>query len=191
MAVGSTYEEEAKYPEAIENFKKVMELDKSDLAGTAAIAIADIYVKQTKADLALSIYQEAIRNYVNLSHLIYPKIADIHYELGNYELAADFYRKSQEVVPVREMSAIQFKIAQSLQAQGKIPEAIEEYLKTTYLYTEDNNLAVKSLLRVAAIYEDAENFKEATNIYKRIVSLNVEEAKYAKERIDWIKTHVK
>ena len=89
------------------------------------------------------------------------------------------------------MSAIQFKIAQSLQAQGKIPEAIEEYLKTTYLYTEDNNLVVKSLLRVAAIYEDAENFKEATNIYKRIISLNVEEAKYAKERIDWIKTHVK
>jgi len=50
---------------------------------------------------------------------------------------------------------------------------------------------VKSLLRVAAIYEDAENFKEAMNIYKRIISLNVEEAKYAKERIDWIKTHVK
>jgi len=52
-------------------------------------------------------------------------------------------------------------------------------------------LAVKALLRVAAIYEDKENFKEAASIYKRIISMDVQEAKYAQERIDWIKAHVK
>jgi len=89
------------------------------------------------------------------------------------------------------MADIQFKIAEALQAQGAYPEAIEEYLKVSYLYSEGNDLAVKALLRVAAIYEDKENFKEAVNIYKRISSMNVQEAKYAKERIDWIKAHIK
>jgi tetratricopeptide (TPR) repeat protein len=94
-------------------------------------------------------------------------------------------------VPAREMVNIQFKIAEAQEARGEYPEAIEEYLKTTYLYAENNELAVKALLRVAAIYEDKENFKEAINIYKRIKAMNAEEAKYAQERIDWIREHAK
>ena len=39
------------------------------------------------------------------------------------------------------------------------------------------------------MYEDKNNPDEAISIYKRIISMNVEEAKYAKERIDWITTH--
>ena len=190
-ALGSTYEEESKYQEAIDNFRKIMELGKSDLAGTAAIAIADIYVKQDKLDLALATYKEVAQAYDNLGNLIYPKIADIYYKIGSYEQAQDYYRRSLDVVPVREMSHIQFKIAEVLEAAGKTQEAIEEYLKVAYLYSENNDLAVKALLRVAAVYEDKENFKEALNIYKRVASMNVQEAKYAQEKIDWIKTHVK
>jgi tetratricopeptide (TPR) repeat protein len=93
-------------------------------------------------------------------------------------------------VPVRLTADIQFKLAEALQAKGVLPEAIEEYLKVTYLYSENDVLAVKSLLRVAQIYEGNENFKEALNIYQKIITLDAEEAKYARERIDWIKTHV-
>jgi tetratricopeptide (TPR) repeat protein len=111
--------------------------------------------------------------------------------MNNYGQALDFYRKSMEVVSVKEASNIQFKIAEVLQTQGKIEEASEEYLKVTYLYSENNDLVVKSLLRLGAIYEDKEEFKEAVNIYNRIISMNVQESKYAQERIDWIKAHVK
>lgn len=190
-ALGSSYEEESLHEEAIGNFKKVIELGKSDLAAQAAIAIADVYVKQDKPDLALEAYKDIIRDYSSLANLIYPKMADIFYKTNNYNEAIDFYRKSLEVVPARETAAIQFKIAEVLQAEAKTEEAIEEYLKVTYLYSENSNLAVKALLRVAQIYETKENFKEALNVYKRIVSLNVEEAKYARERIDWITQHNK
>jgi tetratricopeptide (TPR) repeat protein len=190
-ALGSIYAQQAQYEAALDNFKKAIDLGKSDLPGQAAIAIADIYIKQEKYDLALATYKEAIQQYTNLGSLIYPKMADLYFKIGKYQEAEELYRKSLERVPVREMSSIQFEIAQALQAQGKIQEAIEEYLKVTYLYSEDNALAVKSLLRVAGIYEDKENFKEALNIYKRITALNTEEAKYARERIDWIKAHIK
>jgi TolA-binding protein len=190
-ALGSTYVEESRYEEAIDNFKKVIELGRSDLTGQATIVIADIYARQDKFDLALLTYKDVVKEYPNLTNLIYPKIADIYSKTSDYEQAIDFYRKSLDVVPVRQMADIQFRLAQTLQTQGKLAEAIEEYLKVTYLYTQDSNLVVKSLLRIAGIYEDKENFREALNIYKRIILTNVEEAKYAKERIDWINKYEK
>jgi len=190
-ALGSINEEESVYDEAVKNFEKVMEFGKSDLAGTAAIAIADIYTKQQKLDLALGTYKRAVRDNANLAGLIYPKIGDIFFKMNDYDSALDYYRKSMDTVPVKEMSSIQFKIAEVLQAQKKPQEAIEAYLKVTYLYAENSDLVVKSFLRVAAIFEDAENFKEALNVYKKIASMDVQEAKYAQERMDWIRAHVK
>jgi TolA-binding protein len=188
-ALGSTYAEENNGEEAVNNFKKVLESGKSDLAGTAIAGIADIYLKQGKIDSALKAYEEIIKDYPNLNALAYPKIADIYRKSGDYAQSLDFYRKSLEIVPVSEMSDIQFKIAETIEAKGEPDQAIAEYLKVTYLYSENNALTVKSLLRVAAIYEAKENFKEASSIYKRISSIDSEEAKYAVERLEWIKTN--
>lgn len=190
-ALGLSFQEESKFSEAIENFNKVLNLGKSDLAGQAAIAIADIYVKQNKPDLALIKYKDCIREYPNLASLIYPKIAGILYKRSEYTEALDFFRKALESAPLKDIAVIQMKIAEVLEAQGKPDEAIEEYLKVTYLFPENSSQAVKALLRVAQIYESKENFKEALNIYKRIVAIDTEEAKYAQERIDWINSHIK
>jgi len=190
-ALGASYAEESRHDEAILNFKKVIELGKSDLAATAAIAIADIYLKQEKFDAALSTYKDVLNDSQNLTHLIYPKIADVYYSMGNFEEAVNYYKKSLDLVPAREMSSIQFRIAECRQAEGNLNEAVEEYLKTSYVYSENNDLMVKSLLRVAAIYEDKENFKEALKIYKRIASLAVPEAKFAIEKAESLKSKIK
>jgi len=190
-AMGSTYREESRFVEAINNFKKVMERDKSDLAGTAAVAISDIYLAQDNFDAALSTLESTLKDFPHLEHLIFPKIADTYAKLNKLDLAIQFYRKSLKIVPVKEMSNVQFKIAESLQAEGKNNEAIEEYLKVSYLYPDDLVLVVKSMLRVAALYEDKDKFKEAENIYKKIIGMNVDEAKFAQERINWIKTRTR
>jgi len=190
-AIGTSLEEESRHPEAIENFRKVIELGKTDLHGQAAIAIADIYVKQENLELALNSYEEIARDYPNLAHLVYPKMAELYYKTTDYSRALGLYRKCLDTVPVKEMGNIQFKIAEVLQAQGANDEAIEAYLKVTYLYPENDTLAIKALLRVAQIYEDSENFKEAKRIYERIAATDAEEAKYALERIQWIEEHVK
>jgi len=189
--LGSTYQEAGGFAEALTYFEKVIETGKSDLAATAAVAIADINVKQEKFDLAIKTYKDVAAASPNLSGLIFPKLGDLYLQLGDIDEAVNFYRKSLDIVPVRQMADVQFKIAQGRQAQGNTDGAVEEYLKVTYLYSEGNNLAVKALLRVASIYEDKENFKEALNFYKKIIEMNVEEAKYARERIEWIKANVK
>lgn len=190
-AIGTSLEEESRHLEAIENFKKVIELGKADLHGQAAIAIADIYVKQEDLGSALQAYEKIAGEYPNLAHLIYPKMAQLYYKTSDYSRALELYRKCLDVVPVREMGDIHFKIAEVMQAQGAMEEAIEEYLKVAYLYSENDTLVLKALLRVAVIYEDKENFKEAARIYERIAATDAEEAKYAKERIQWIKEHIK
>jgi tetratricopeptide (TPR) repeat protein len=86
---------------------------------------------------------------------------------------------------------VQLKIAETLETQGRLKEAVQEYLKVTYLYSEDATATVKAYLRVARIFEAQEDFQEALNIYKKVIAMNVPEAKYAQERIDWIKSNVK
>ncbi|MFH1413853.1 MAG: tetratricopeptide repeat protein [Candidatus Omnitrophota bacterium] len=189
--LGSSYAEDAKYEEAIKNFNKVIDAGKSDLAGQAAIAIADIYVKEDKTDLAFKEYDKVLELYPNLTNLIYPKKAELFYRLNQYDQAIDYYRKSLDLVQVRDMPKIQLHIAEVFQAQRKYSEAIEEYLKVTYLYSENDLLAIRALLRVAEIYEGKENFKEALNIYQRIIDMDAEEAKYARERINLIKTSIR
>jgi len=190
-ALASTYQNESEYQQAIDNLEKVIELDNSDLAAAAAVGIADVYVKQGRPDKALGTYKDTISRHGNLSYLIYPKMADVYAKIKEYASALELYKKSLDLVPVKEMADIQFKIAETTEAKGDTKEAVEQYLKVAYLYSENNGLAIKALLRVASIYEDQENFKEATSIYKKIISMNTQEAKYAQERIDWIRKNAK
>jgi len=172
---------------AVNNFRKVTEMDSSDLAGAAAVAIGDIYAKENKIEPAIYTYDEALNKYPNLAHLVYPKIAQLYRDVGDLDKALDFYNKSLQKAPVRQMAEIAFKIAEIKEMQGRHKEAVEDYLKVTYLYPDNQDLAVKSLLRIAAIYEGEENYKEAMTIYTKISSMDVQESKYAKERIEWIK----
>ncbi|MCK9595179.1 MAG: tetratricopeptide repeat protein [Candidatus Omnitrophica bacterium] len=187
-ALGSIYAEEGKYPEGVGNFEKVIGLAKSELAGQAEIAIADIYARQEKLDLAVSIYKEKIKEYPNLAHLIYPRIGDIFSRMGKYDEALIAYYKSLDLVPLRQVPQIRFKIAEMLQSQGKNQDAVEEYLKVTYLDTRNAELGIKSFLRVAKIYEDSDKFAEAVNIYKKVAEIGVPESKFAQERIEALKT---
>ncbi len=190
-ALGSIDEERSMYEDAIRNFKKVLELDRADLSGQAAVAIAGVWTKLNKPDIALTAYSDTIKKYPNLSGFIYPKMADLFSAANKYDEALDFYRKGLELAPVKEMALLQFRIASVFEAKNSFEEAVEGYLKVVYLYSENNVLVVKALLRAAKIYEDKERFKEAQDIYKRIISMNVEEAKYAQERIEWIGANVK
>ena len=190
-AIGSSFEEEGRHREALDNFKKVLQLGKTDLAAQAAVAIADIYTSMGNSEEALRIYQETAGNYPNLTSLTYPKIADIYFRKSNYAEAVEYLRKSLDLVPAKAVPEIQFKIGEALEAQGSTDEAIEEYLKVTYLSGNDNPQAIKALLRIAQIYEGRKNFIDALNVYKKIISMNVEESKFAQERAGLIKQQIK
>ncbi len=189
--LGSILAEEGRFGEAIEKLNMVVSLSGADSAAKASIAIADIHLRQGSTDYALNSYKDVLSSYPNFAHIIYPKMADIYFKLGNYREALDYYRKSLEMAPLKEMPVLQFKIAEVLQAQNMFHEAVEEYLKVTYLHGEDDSLNVKALLRVAQIHESREKFREALAVYRKVISSGAEESKYAEERVDWITANTK
>jgi tetratricopeptide (TPR) repeat protein len=185
-ALGSINVEEGKFEEAVANFQRVIGLSGSELGGQAVVAIADIYARQDKNDAALQSYQKALSDYPQLAHIICPKLGELLAQMGRYDEALTFYSRSLDAVPLRELPEIHLKMAEVYQTQGKTGEAIEHYLKITYLFPENRELGVKAMLRVAKIYDEQGKRADALAMYRKIADLDVAESKYARERIETI-----
>lgn len=183
-ALGSIYAEEGKCDEAIDNFQKVIGLSSSELGGQAVIAIADIYARQDKTESAVTEYRKAVEEYPLLAHIVYPKLGELFASQGRHEESLDCYRKSLDLVPLRELPEIHLRMAEVFQTLGRTEEAVEHYLKITYLFPENRELGVKAMLRVAKIREEQGKRADAVALYRKIAELNVAESKYAMERIE-------
>jgi TolA-binding protein len=181
--IGAIDEEEGKDDQAIESFKKLMDKGKSDMAGNASVAVADIYAKQGKAAEAMSLYKEILADYPHMAGLVLPRIGDLYLLEGNKEEAVSSYRQALKCVSSKEMPEIHFKLADILQAEGREEDAAGEFIRIYALYP-DSAVSLKALLRVAGIYEKTANFKEARKIYEKISAMPVPEAKYAGERLE-------
>jgi hypothetical protein len=64
-------------------------------------------------------------------------------------------------------------------------------LKIPYLYSQEKQWIIKAYLRMARIFEQEQKWDEAQVTYTKILDFKTEESKYAQERIDWIKSHLK
>ena len=112
----------------------------------------------------------------------YPKIGDSYRDVGKFEEALVYYRESLREEGV-DIPQLKFRIAECLEGSGRLREAAQGYLDIG----EDKVLMVKGLLRCGKIYENQENWQAAIGVYERISSLEMEESKFARERIEIIK----
>ncbi|MCM8801437.1 MAG: tetratricopeptide repeat protein [Candidatus Omnitrophica bacterium] len=126
----------------------------------------------------------------DLVSLGYYGLGLIYEKEASYAEALDLYRKALDSISLEQKPEIQFHIAELLQNQGRIKEAIEEYTRFISSYPENNPLVIKALLRTAGIYEENEDFKKARDIYRKLSLMNIEEAGYARERFEWINRQI-
>jgi cellulose synthase operon protein C len=186
-ALGLTFSDEHKFEQAADSFRTAVKLGNSDLKTQAAIALGDIYDQEDRPEEALAQYKEIIKDSPDLGNLLLSRIAQAYYKVGDYEKAKIFYSQSLEAADNKDVAGIRFKLAEVLEAKSEFDAAIQQYLTIADLYAQAPQLFGRSLLRAAKLYEDKENFKEALNIYKRIIQKGAPEEKFAQERIDWIK----
>lgn len=158
--------------------------------------IADAYYSLGLVSISESSIQDAIESFKKAMEYDRPELqvmaaqalGDSYSKLEDYAQALLFYRKGFALSLVKENPTLQMKIAETLEAEGEIEGAIVEYLKIS----ADNKLQAKAYLRLARIYEDREEFKEASKFYKKVIVLGDESgAVYAKERIEWIEANIK
>jgi tetratricopeptide (TPR) repeat protein len=112
------------------------------------------------------------------------------YKLGDYEGAKLYYTKSLELAEVKDVANIRFNLAEALEANSEFDAAAKQYLLAADLYARSPRSLARALLRAAKLYEDKESFKQALEIYKRIIEQGGQEAKFAQERVEWINAAV-
>lgn len=151
---------------------------KAPLLSEAYYLLGIGYGKEEKYTQAKEVFNKIIGN---KSHF-YLKIGDFYRDAGNFEEALFYYRESLLEAGADRLR-VKFKIAECLEGSGRTSEALVEYLDIS----EDNILMVKGLLRCAKIYENQENWQSAIGVYERISSLETEESRFARERIEIIK----
>ncbi len=192
-AIGLTFSDEHKLEQAMDNFKMAIKLGKPGLKVQAAVALADISSRAGRPEEALVQYKEIIKNNPDLGNLLFYRVAGEYYKVGDYQEAKRLYLKSLKVATPDQIADIRFSLAETLEANSEPEAAIQQYLLSADLYTQAPQLFVRSLLRIAKLYEDKDNFNEALKIYKRITEKVpcAVEAGYVQERIDWIRDNGK
>ncbi|MDO8749116.1 MAG: tetratricopeptide repeat protein [Candidatus Omnitrophota bacterium] len=129
-------------------------------------------------------YEEALEAFKKIERdkqKVYPKIADIYKSSGNFLDAASYYRKVLQEGGSENKAQARFGLAECLEEAGLLDEAVLEYRAISS--EADKDILVKGLLRAGKIYEDKEDIQKAVEMYEKIVSLDVEESKFAQERL--------
>lgn len=186
--IGYTYIEEGNLDEAKKYFSKLKKEYKDKNSILAQIALIDIDAEEGKLNEAIRGYNRLLEYNNEFSKLIYIKLADVYKKSNNFNKALEIYRKlqSDSIDPY-----VEFQIAECLEENKDFDNAIKGYLSVSYSYPEDKALVLKCLLRAGKILEEQEKWSEAKNIYQKVSDMDFEEAKFAKEKINWIDSFTK
>jgi TolA-binding protein len=192
--LGKALMEMGNFSEATKELDRVsLQADKK-LTLETKFAKADILSK-SDASAAIKIYELALKEYPDFAKSTFVKLAKLYKNLNDLDKAISLFQsaltKSDDSILDTADVQIQFEIAELQELKGDLNRAIEAYLKIPYLYPAQNSWVVKSYLRVARIFEDKNDWREAKKIYEKLVAQDIEEAKFAQERLDWINKNLK
>ncbi|MEW5758065.1 MAG: tetratricopeptide repeat protein [Candidatus Omnitrophota bacterium] len=186
--IGYSYVQEGNLDEAKKIFIKLKADYRDKNSVLAQIALIDIKAEEGKTKEAVQEYSRLLEYNSEFSKLIYLKLADVYRKQNNTDKAMEIYRKLQDQVVD---PYIEFQIAECFEEKEDFSSAIKEYLSISYSYSDDRVLVLKSLLRAAKLFEEKEEWLQAKNIYNKISGMDFEEAKFAKEKINWINSLLK
>jgi TolA-binding protein len=163
----------------------IKDFPSSDLRANAFYALGLTSSEENKSEEAIENFKMALNGGRDLKAQATVSLAKIYYKLGDYQEAKFCYNRALELADAKDLADIHFNFAESFEANLELKDAVKEYLFAADLYT-DSSLSSRALLRVAKLYEDMDNFKDARTLYKRILAQGGQEAKIAQERIEWI-----
>ncbi len=131
---------------------------------------------------AVELCDKLIKKYPESRALFYFKKARIYEDKGDYARAYENYVLAEE----EGYGAVElyFYKGYVLEKTGNSEDAIKSYFDVIYMYPDEEKFIVKAYLHIAKLYEKKEDFKEAKKYYSKVVDMGVEEAKYAKQKIE-------
>jgi len=178
-ALGYTYEQQKQYKEAINAYRRAIELDRDNL--DAIRGLAENLMNDGQTDAALEQYKiiadanpEDAQTYVHM--------AEIYRKSGKFDLALENLKKAESMV--QDSIEVPYNMAAVYQAQGRFDEAVQtlqDLLKKTekpdnsYTQGERNNRAV-FLERLGTVYRDQGKYPEAVEVFRKMIALGDDNA---------------
>ena len=178
-ALGYTYEQQKQYKNAIEAYKRAIELDRDNL--DAMRGLAQNLMNDGQPDAALEQYK-IIADANPEDAQTYLHMAEIYRKTGKFDLALENLKKVESMV--QDSIEVPYNIAAVYQAQGRYDEAIQvlqPLLKKTekpdnsYTQGERSNRAV-FLERLGTIYRENDNDQLALETFRKMLTLGDENA---------------
>ncbi len=178
-ALGYTYEQQKQYKEAINAYRRAIELDRDNL--DAIRGLAENLMNDGQTDAALEQYK-IIADANPEDAQTYLHMAEIYRKSGKFDLALENLKKAESMV--QDSIEVPYNMAAVYQAQGRFDEAaqtLQDLLKKTekpdnsYNQGERNNRAV-FLERLGTVYRDQGKYPEAVDVFRKMVALGDDNA---------------
>jgi len=185
-ALGYTYEQRKEYKQAINAYRKAIELDRDNL--DAIRGLAQNLLNDGQTDAALDQYKIIAESNPEDAQT-YLRMAEIYRRNGKFDLALDNLKKAESMV--QDSMEVPYNIAAVYQAQGRYDEAVQilqDLVKKTdkadnnYSQSEKNNRAV-FLERLGTVYRDNNNEPLALETFRKMLVLGDDNAERGYQQI--------
>ena len=102
------------------------------------------------------------------------------------EAMAEFNRLLQMPKAVDRKAEITYYIAECLEGQGQLKEALQQYLAVTYLHSNELMWSTTARFKAAGICEQLEYYDDAAKLYRKIASgyKGQVQGKFAKKKLE-------
>ncbi|MBN2120056.1 MAG: tetratricopeptide repeat protein [Candidatus Omnitrophica bacterium] len=146
------------------------------------LMLIEFMLSQGSFTKALEFCDNLIEAYPDSKGFFYFKKAQIYEDNEDYQQAYQNYLKAQEAQ--FDSPQLRFSKGYALEKMGNSGEAIKNFLEGIYIFPDDKKNIIKSYLRIAKLYEKLGQPREASKAYRKIIDMDVEEAKYAREKLE-------
>ncbi|HEY1801018.1 MAG TPA: tetratricopeptide repeat protein [Terriglobales bacterium] len=175
--LGSTYEQQKQYKEAIHAFRRAIELDRDNL--DAMRGLAENLQNDGQDQAALDQYKIIAASNPEDAQT-YAHMGEIYRKQGKYDLALTNLEKAQSMVP--DLEEVSYDIATVYEIQGRYDDAVK--ILTGLLQKSDssdgnlsqsdkNNRAI-FLERLGTVYRDQNNDQLALATFRKMLALGDE-----------------
>jgi TolA-binding protein len=111
------------------------------------------------------------------------KMGNLLAEKGDFDSAIGHFKEALADEKVELKAQVQYQIGECFERKNQPEIAVEEYLKVATLYPEGTFWSIRAKLKSAMIFEGLKKAAEARRLYEELAGLDVEESKFAKERL--------
>ena len=181
MKLGTIYYLSGQFASAIDYYKTVSKSTTPRMEVDALFNIILSYERLGRFDAAIETAETLIRRFPEnkvIPRVMMKKGISLM-KLGNYEKAIAVFQKNMPGADAETKAALRFYIGQCRAMSGNYEQAVVEYLKVAYLHRSQAMWAVTAEYEAAKAYEKLHRFREAGNLYQRIITRYGPESEWA------------